>query len=46
MNDRPKLFEEFYESHLSLQYYHTRIHVLFVFQLDWTLKETLLFFKV
>ena len=24
MNDRPKLFEEFYEPHLSLQNYHTR----------------------
>ena len=24
MNDRPRLFEEFYEPHLSLQNYHTR----------------------
>ena len=24
MNDRPKLFEEFYEEHLILQNYHTR----------------------
>ena len=24
MNDRPKLFEEFYEPYLSLQNYHTR----------------------
>ena len=24
MNDRPRLFEEYYEPHLSLQNYHTR----------------------
>ena len=24
MNDRSKLFQEFYETHLSLQNYHTR----------------------
>ena len=45
MDDRPKLFEEFYEQHLSLKKYHTR-NSRFFLQLDWMLKGTWLIFKV
>ena len=34
MNDRPKLFKEFYEPHSFLQNDHTKIHVIIFLELD------------
>ena len=35
MNERPKLFEEYYELHFVLQYYHTRNSHFNLSPLDW-----------